>query len=336
MGVTLDCQMSMESHLKQITARLCEAFEKHHGSSRSAGIPWLAIAASVPTYVVPSGMYGSGLCVGINHAEVTLNRIQARWARELLGLQNLRVGSWCHLVTQCGWQCRLGSLLLAEAIMLEARVLIFPENAPARRLLVAAQASPWLTWGQHVRLARQKLGGMPSIIEWAGARAVSEARLTSWSRKRLTGAYKHRILKPQLKKYDQDAFQAGSGRHGWPFATFQSPFAPLNEDILWADWQPRPWSDLQVWAAARATGRFPLILFGGDGAPASLSVCRLCGVPSADVKHALFECPAVSRASLGPTRETWPELQQVIFGGGGRLSQVTVFVAETLRAAAGF
>ena len=52
----------------------------------------------------------------------------------------------------------------------------------------------------------------------------------------------------------------------------------------------------RAWATARAFGRWPLLVFGGDDIPRVFPTCPLCGGSNATVVHLLSVCP--STASL--------------------------------------
>ena len=206
---------------------------------------------------------------------------------------------------------------------------------PARRLLTAARTSPWLTWWQHVQAARKKLGGIPSIVEWASDVALASARAEPWVRRRLLHAFKRSQVRPRIEHYDESALHADTDKRGWPFGSFASSAASNDTNLIWNNWSECPWVDVRVWAATRATGRFPLVLLGGEGAPSSIPRCHLCGASTIDLKHALFECTKVSKVDLRPPCALWPDLLQAVFGKRACLPQAATFVASTLRAVAG-
>ena len=103
--------------------------------------------------------------------EKVLNRLQARWAKKILGIGGFRQGAWALVVAECGWTRPLASQMFIEAIMLEARVLLMPQSCAATKiLLIALEPSHSLpSWARGVAVLRarldalMRLGNIPDI-----------------------------------------------------------------------------------------------------------------------------------------------------------------------------
>ena len=102
-------------------------------------------------------------CISVHGAESAMNRMQAGWARALLGCRHTHAGAWPLLVAELGWKRRLGTRMLERAIMLRARALLLQESHPARRVLTVARASSHVTW--HT-----------AVLERGSARSYSHCR----------------------------------------------------------------------------------------------------------------------------------------------------------------
>ena len=83
-------------------------------------------------------------------AVLQLNRMQAGWARALLGIRDAQQGPWSILIAECGWVRRLGTLMLERAIMLKARASLLPRQHPLNWLLRESCASSTPNWATAV------------------------------------------------------------------------------------------------------------------------------------------------------------------------------------------
>ena len=91
--------------------------------------------------------------------------------------------------------------MLADAILLEARVSLLPLETPAYRALLLAQHSTLPSWATHVRQLRQRLGDLPDIVSWLGV-FPDNLRSDSFLRKNAVRSYRIQVLYPALKAYD--------------------------------------------------------------------------------------------------------------------------------------
>ena len=156
-----------------------DAFNKLLGSASSVRLPSPFVFLAVPCRIEPAILFGMGLCIGVPGAEWKLNKMQAGWARALLGCPDARAGRWSCLFIECGWSHRLGTKMLERAIMLKARLALLPGNHPAFQLLSAAFASVAPTWATLILEAQASerfTTPVPDISTMLSASEVAEAQ----------------------------------------------------------------------------------------------------------------------------------------------------------------
>ena len=122
-------------------ARGWAAFKDFWGTSTCIRLPFPLQASEIPSHIEPVALYGIELRVLVPNAERGLNQMQVGWAKALLGISDCRQGLWPILVCECGWTCRLGTVMLVRAIMLKARIQLLQATHPASQLLLIASAS---------------------------------------------------------------------------------------------------------------------------------------------------------------------------------------------------
>jgi hypothetical protein len=340
MGVLLDSFFTFCAHLKQSLARWQAAFDHLVGAAFSISLPFALTAAVVPERAESVAIYGIALCLAVSGAEASLNRMQADWARTLLGIAGYSQGHWCYLIAQCGWRRRLGTRMLAEAVMLESRVLLLPEHIPVRQLLLQARLTTFSCWAHEVCRVRRRLGDIPDIIAWAGPDAVDMIRNDLSARKACLTKFRVKVLYPALDSYDLSAFC--SVQDEWPFRSFHHFLDPQDNKILVATWGHTQWKMFRCWSLVRATGRWPLPLYGLEYLPRSLDKCPLCGKLNADIAHLLRRCTSTKclRSEHDIPRTSWSSLRHLLFAGvtavspDGSLAPHIQFVAACFNQAA--
>ena len=192
MGIMFDHSLSMATHLDYILARMAKSFDEQVGSGSNAGIPMPLLATIASQGPEATGFYGLPFCIIVPNAESRFNHLQVEWCKTYLGIRGLPQGCWLALLAECGFTQRLGTKMLGAAIMLEARVLLSPADAPPRRLLAAAKtfySAP--SWAQAVSHARSRLGPLPDICDFLGEAAVQDALHDRASRKIYLSKYKN-------------------------------------------------------------------------------------------------------------------------------------------------
>ena len=158
----------------------------------------------------------------------------------------------------------MGTRMLGEALALEARVALLPENQPSRRLLLAARSSPWRTWARDAEELRLRMGDLPDVLTWMPTRRREGSVSSPDERRALASEFRHFVILPALDKHDASVLQIP---------------AALPRSWLWladASWGGRSWEQLKIWSVVRSTRRFPLPLLDLDGLPQTLPTCPFC------------------------------------------------------------
>ena len=252
-------------------------------------------ALAIPERVESVVLHGIEFCIGVHGAETAFNRMQAGWARSLLGCSRCFAGGWSLLIAEVGWKRRLGTRMLERAVMLHARAMLSSHSHPARRILEAARFSSGTTWHSQVMDVSYRsdfIRPIPCILETLSDVEVSNALSCKRARKFYLRRYRRAHVSPVLDAYDGTGFSTAASNQTWPYVDFQ-PFPERLPDILLRlDWGPQTWYFYRAWSITRVLGKLPLAVFGGNDPPRCVSFCPLCGCSSADVLHVLHACPA--------------------------------------------
>ena len=295
LGVLLDKQLRFNPALQRILAIGYDAIDNFVGASNSVSLPLPFQACYVPSRVASQVLHGIEFCIGVVGAEKELNRLQAHWAKRVLGIHGFREGAWQVVAVECGWPRRLGTEMLLRAIMLKARCHLLPPSHPARVLCagsdVSAQAD-WLHFLTNIRTRSEFTVSIPDICEVFSFEQLEAACPTKSSRQRLLRNYRNVYVLPVLREYDLCAFAQVANNTLWPYATLQPHLDALPPIMLQLPWASDTWKHYKTWAVVRALGRWPLAIFGVGHLPRFLDCCPLCGRHNIDVRHALQFCPA--------------------------------------------
>ena len=84
--------LSFLSFQRIMLARGYNAFDSLMGCCTSLGLPLTVQAEAVSSRIDRIVLYGLEFCIGIPTAETSLNRLQARWARALVGCRHTLKG----------------------------------------------------------------------------------------------------------------------------------------------------------------------------------------------------------------------------------------------------
>ena len=317
LGILLDIFFTFEPHFRQCMGRMDSSFRKLIGTVNSISMPFVVVSASVPLRVESTGLLGLALCINVPGAEAALNRLQVDWARATLGIDGYLQGQWPFLISETGWKYRLGTRMFCEAIMLEARVLMLPEHSGIVQLFCLARVATLQSWATAVIDLRISLGNVPDILQHFGNRITDRIRTSTQLRRRFVSHYRKSVVLPALRNYDVAAFHHSSQSSDWPYAHFQEPFVPFQDDLLLASWGRHEWVMFQVWSVTRVTGRFAFAFFGLEALPREVPTCPFCATVNADLCHALFECchHEQARRDLGVIFENWSQFCVYLFGG---------------------
>jgi hypothetical protein len=316
-GVLFDNAFTMEAHFSQSIVRWHDAFNDHVGAGTAMNLPFLILAATVPQFVISTALHGVALCVSVPQAERSLNHMHAEWARSVLGIRGHRQGGWQALVACCGWPQRLGTCMLGEAIMLEARMMLLPPTNPARMLLLFARNSFLPCWATAVMDLRVRLGNLPDIRRWLGDEMAEAASLDPAVRRNSLRRFRTTIVSPSLTQYDQTAFEAAGANADWPVCEFLHTPCDFPMLLLEANFSSTQWKSLRVWALVRATGCWPLPLFGMTELQRVIDFCPLCGASLADLCHILQLCSGTEsmRKDLFCVTSSWSQFRSLLFQG---------------------
>ena len=238
-------------------------------------------------------MHGIEFCIAVPSAYTQLNRMQANWAKALLGIHETPHGQWPILIAECGWPLRLGSQMQIRSIMLKARIQLLPTSHPAHAQLLAAACSEISSWARDVKLLQQDdtlATQVPDIIDLLSTDQIEAARENKETRRKELYRYRRHHVVPPFQHADHVAFCSSVENSGWPYASFQQSMAEFPDALLDSDWGHETWDLYRAWAVTRALGRLPLQVFGLIGLPTSLSICPMCSHLHADVEHILTVC----------------------------------------------
>ena len=103
LGALLDLKLTYAPHLATMLSRGQDAFNCLLMNAFCQGLPLPFQAGVIPTRVETAALYGLELCIGIPNAQHALNKMQASWARSLLGVSSDRHG-------YAGQRCTLARL----------------------------------------------------------------------------------------------------------------------------------------------------------------------------------------------------------------------------------
>ena len=245
-------------------------------------------------------------------------------------------GLWSFLVCEVGFQYRLGTCIMREAIMLEARLLLLPVTLPVNQLLMLARTSCLPNWANQVLEVRRRLNNLPDVLEVFGDAVTEALRLSADARRKLAKQYRREVVLPALKEYDSYAMRSSSQKSNWPYFDFQEPLIKFGDALLTASWNKLDWKMYTVWALARATGRIPLPVFGANYLPETLDSCPLCSTSRVGLSHLLYQCTECryERSLLRYKAQNWGSFCRYVFGGDaifnseGRPAQRVQFVYE--------
>lgn len=102
LGVKTDSGLTFKPRLQQVVHIGRAVFRELHHVGESIGLPFQALASQVLVKAVPIVLLACELLVLCDGAEAVLNRLQAQWAKSLLGVANQYNVRGTLAVKQCG------------------------------------------------------------------------------------------------------------------------------------------------------------------------------------------------------------------------------------------
>ena len=345
LGITVDAELSFEPFRAEVLAKGGGIFEELYRAAEAGGFPIPVLASQVPLRVEPGALFGAAVLAGAPGIETTLNGMQNKWARAVLGCRRGPGLNWALCLAQLGWEMRLGTVMLEQAIMARARLLVLPAAHPATAVREAAMCSLAPSWWQRVGQLMVKMPGGPirditDVESLAGD--IQAATHSAEERKKALRHYRWEVVRPVLREYDRAPFVAAAGR---PIPTLGLSFGELQPEF-------RRWTlqelqeecggiaNYRMWAVCRMTGRWPLQVLGLGEAPLLLPRCRACGAEAVDVLHALAACGRTAELYLelaaharAPARRGGRMLVEALFGPA-RAPEHIRYVGRALRTCA--
>jgi hypothetical protein len=232
-----------------------------------------------------------------------MDRLQASWARDILGCRHALHIGWSSLRLQCGWDLRLSSRVVLGAIMALARLQLLPVNHPGSRMLALAASLPYGGW---VAIVRQEMNHpsltkpIPSLLEHSAfaMHEIESAQACKVARRLLLRRYRAVVVLPSLRERDQQLYLSSASNLVAPFQWCRSTLLPEPEPaastLLDLDLGCNTWRFYRVWAIVRISGGWPLCCYTGSGALQALEFCPLCWAPAPTVLHCLCACPVTA------------------------------------------
>ena len=299
LGILLDRHLDMVAYLEQCIAVGRSSFLQLATSAAASGFSFQVSAALAEERVFSKILFGAVFFVMVDAAEDKLNKLQAGWAKFLLsGAQTTHINGLAA-ISQCGWQLRLGTLMLEQAIIARARILLLPVDHPAAGLIKLSDSVTANTWSNMIKACMSKPGFSASIPDITDGNTLSmelieQARQCPNDRRKALQSYRKYTVRPILLQYDQDAF-------------VQSLQNKIIFGLRFLDLQPMLVKDcpyimdvpitgvLGVWsrqhAIIRCTACWPWRLTSKYCFVASMPSCPLCKARDVSVEHALKDCP---------------------------------------------
>ena len=150
LGIEVGPDFCFEQRLNIVTAKGRACFDEFYHLAESSGFSIALMTFEVVRRIVPLVMYGAELLISIPTAERRLNQLQGYWAKTIVGARS-RTDVRANLAIQeCGWELRLGTLMLEKAFLCLARLQLLPPEHPSRRLLEVALELPCRSWARDV------------------------------------------------------------------------------------------------------------------------------------------------------------------------------------------
>jgi hypothetical protein len=308
LGILVDYQLTFKPYLLEVCRKGRAIFQELFHAGETAGFSVPLLASQVTCRTVPQVMYGAALLVLVPTAVAALNRLQAYWARILLGgPPGFRLAT-LPAIAACGWTQSLGSLAWEAAIIAFARFFVLPHRHPGTLILELIRDHSLSDWASLV-LDYMSQHHIPIITE-AGfdAPLLEDARENKTCRKSLLRRYRWDCVKPKLLAQDAATFASKSARiiptFGVPLSAFLPQLGRLPITWLSAPHQPGMWKFFRCWSLTRLTGRWPCSVLGSPDLPYTLETCPWCSAVEITVLHPFSACHKAAEHWAPVARDT--------------------------------
>ena len=137
----------------------------------------------------------------------TLDKLQASFAKIILGCRQVPRIKWQALRVCCGWDLKLSSKVVLAAIMALSRLQLMPESHPGARMLAVAWAIPCAGWVATVKGLMADPTLHPPIVDSLAHHSFTEfevlhARTCKEQRRLLLKRYRNDVVLPALRERD--------------------------------------------------------------------------------------------------------------------------------------
>ena len=277
LGVPLDTDLRMRGLLLQIEGRGHAAIQQSLVAFSQLGLSLSALLRSVRLRVRPKACHGAMFLLLRADWATRLDRLQDHWLRRTLGLGPPIARS--VLLWELGFQTRLSTSILAQAISLLARADFLQEHHPLTEVLRVAREHA-STWTRTVE-SEMKNRGIPRILDWR----TPGRSATKQQRRAIRQNYMHQVVWPVLCQQESAWFDAQ------PQLTAHRERIPTS--IVEMDLDTWPLQAVQAWAQLRLQAHFscpesPL------ASPTSCRICKQAVKPC--LWHFMTECPPCRHA----------------------------------------
>jgi hypothetical protein len=239
------------------------------------------------------------MCVCVCMAS-SLDKLQASWARDILGCRHAYNISWSSLRLLCGWSLRLSSKVVLTAILSLARLQLLTSSHPGHRMLALAMQLPGSGWVSAVLAEMRDVSFAAPITQiihhsYFTSDEITAAQSCRETRKLVLRRYRTQVVLPALLERDHRSYLDSSSLVanllGWCRSTLlPEPEAPVVE-LLDLDVGPLTWRFYRAWALVRITGAWPTCLYSALDCAPTLDLCPLCGASDITVVHCFCHCP---------------------------------------------
>ena len=296
LGIEVGPDFCFEQRLNIVTAKGRACFDEFYHLAESSGFSIALMTFEVVRRIVPLVMYGAELLISIPTAERRLNQLQGYWAKTIVGARS-RTDVRANLAIQeCGWELRLGTLMLEKAFLCLARLQLLPPEHPSRRLLEVALELPCRSWARDVVCLLNHPGfssNIPQVHE--SEICPSDMFLLAYTdsavRRNILRNYRDNIVRPILLLYDETNFGTCATKM---IPGLQCQFFELEStNDLMKKLLPAVlhWRVFRIWLIIRMTGQWPICLYEPESNVDVLDECPFCFAKLISVRHAILDCP---------------------------------------------
>ena len=277
LGIEVGPDFCFEQRLNIVTAKGRACFDEFYHLAESSGFSIALMTFEVVRRIVPLVMYGAELPT----AERRLNQLQGYWAKTIVGARS-RTDVRANLaIKECGWELRLGTLMLEKAFLCLARLQLLPPEHPSRRLVEVALELPCRSSAQDVVCLLNHPGfssNIPQVHE--SEICPSDMFLLAYTdsavRRNILRNYRDNIVRPIPLLYDETNFRTCATKM---IPGLQCQFFELEStNDLMKKLLPAVlhWRVFRIWLMIRMTGQWPICLYEPESNVDVLDECPFC------------------------------------------------------------